>query len=66
MILRDDLSEEDLAKLAEKGTFEEKRAVARHPNTSLQTLLLLSQDGFVEDVNLPALKDGASQSAYAP
>ncbi len=51
MILRDDLSEEDLAKLAEKGTFEEKRAVARHPNTSLQTLLLLSQDGFVEDVD---------------
>jgi hypothetical protein len=51
MILRDDLSEEDLAKLAKNATDEQKRAVAKHPNTSLETLLLLSQDGFFEEVD---------------
>ena len=51
MTLDDDLTEEQLAKLAREGTDEEKQAVARHPNTSLQTLLYLSKIDFAEEVD---------------
>ncbi len=47
----DDLTEEELAELAENGTDEEKRAVARHPNANLETLLSLCYEGFVDDVD---------------
>ncbi len=51
MTLDDDLTEEELTKLAQKGRTEEKRAVARHPNASLMTLLFLSKEGFYDDVD---------------
>ncbi len=51
MTLDDDLTEEDLAGLAEDGTDEEKQAVARHPNASLQTLLYLAETGFHDDAD---------------
>ena len=51
MTLDDDLTEEQLAKLARVGTDEEKRAVAKHPNASLQTLLYLSKIDFADDVD---------------
>ncbi len=51
MILRDDLTEEQLANLSVRGTDEEKRAVAMHPNASLETLLYLSKIDFADDVD---------------
>lgn len=48
--LPDDISEEELDKLAKAGTDDEKRAVARHPSTSLRTLIDLAMD-FAEDVD---------------
>lgn len=47
----DDLTEEQLAELAEEGTDEEKRAVAKHHNANLETLLSLCYEGFVDDVD---------------
>jgi hypothetical protein len=47
----DSLTAEDLARLALTGTKEDKQAVARHPNASLQTLLDLAIGGFAEDVD---------------
>jgi hypothetical protein len=47
----DGLSEDELASLARVGTSEEQRAVARHPNTSLRTLLFLARMGFAEEVD---------------
>ncbi len=51
MTLADDLTEEELAELAENGTDEEKRVVAKHPNTGLHTLSYLAENGFAEDVD---------------
>lgn len=45
------LTEDELDKLAAFGTDEEKRAVARHPNASLQTLLYLAHEGFVDEID---------------
>ncbi len=50
MTLDDNLTEEELAKLAKDGSNEEKSAVAVHPNASLQTLLFLANQGWAEDV----------------
>lgn len=50
LLLDDDLSEEELGRIAKVGSNEEKQAVALHPNTSLKTLLFLSRQGFAEDV----------------
>ncbi len=47
----DDMTEEELDELASKGTNEDKRAVAVHPNTSLKTLRYLSQIGFFDEVD---------------
>jgi hypothetical protein len=51
MILPDDLSEEDLTRISWDGTDDEKRAVARHPNTNVHTLLFLARKGFVEEAD---------------
>ncbi len=51
MTLDDDLTEEELAELAENGSDEEKQDVAKHPNASLQTLRSLAEDGFATDVD---------------
>lgn len=51
MDLHDDLTEEELASLAKEGTDDERQAVARHPNASLQTLSYLARRGFAEDVD---------------
>lgn len=51
MTLDDNLSEQELDKLAVDGTSEEMRAVARHPNTRLETLRYLASIGFAEDVD---------------
>ncbi len=51
MDLHDDLTEEELASLAEEGTDDEMQAVARHPNASLQTLNYLARRGFAKDVD---------------
>ncbi len=63
----DDLSEEELAELAYNGTDEEMRAVAMHPNASLNTLLLLAEKGFAQDVDQNPLLilhvEGASYEA---
>ncbi len=45
------MTEEELDDLAARGTDEEKRAVAKHPNASLQTLLSLAREGIAEDVD---------------
>ncbi len=49
--LDDDLTEEELASLAEEGTDDEMQAVALHPNASLQTLSYLARRGFAKDVD---------------
>ena len=64
MILDDDLTEEQLAKLARVGTDEEKRAVAKHPNASLQTLLYLSKIDFADDVDRNPLLPLYSESGF--
>lgn len=51
MILDDDLTEDELAEWAKHGSSEEKRAVALHPNASLNTLLELARDGFHDEVD---------------
>ncbi len=61
----DEMTEEELGVLAKHGTDEEKRAVARHPNASLETLLALAIEGFALDVDqnpmfLFYVEDGAS------
>ena len=51
MILDDDLTEAELAKLAKDGSREERFAVAMHANADLQTLLFLCKKGFAQDVD---------------
>ncbi len=51
MKLDDDMTEEELDRLATDGTQEEMRAVAMHPNSSLQSLRYLASIGFAEDVD---------------
>lgn len=52
MKLDDDLTEQDLDKLVNDGGSDEvRRAVARHPNTSLETLRYLAINGFAEEVD---------------
>ncbi len=67
MTLDDDLTEEELAKLAKDGSNEEKSAVARHPNTSLETLLTLAEGMFAEEVDqnpmLPLYVETGSEDA---
>ncbi len=67
MILDDDLTEEALDKLAVSGTGEERRAVAKHPNAHLKTLLYLARIGFAQDVDQNPLLilhvEGASYEA---
>ncbi len=50
MILDEDLSEGELHLLAHRSC-EQRRAVARHPNANLRTLLLLAKDGFAQEVD---------------
>jgi hypothetical protein len=50
MNLDDDLTEEELEKLARVGTDEQRRAVAMHPSASLQTLDYLSCENFHDEV----------------
>jgi 3-methyladenine DNA glycosylase AlkC len=51
MILDEDMTEEELEKLASVGTEEQKRVVARNPNTRPATLLALAEEGFAGDVD---------------
>lgn len=47
----DDLTEEEMDALAEEGTEEEKRAIAMHPNASIEALYSLAQQGFADYVD---------------
>ncbi len=46
----DSMTEDELDNLAVNGTDEERRAVARHPCSSLHTLLYLAEGGLAEEV----------------
>ncbi len=69
MNLDDDLTEQDLDNLVNSGGLEERRAVAKHPNTSLYTLRYLAQTGLVEDVDqnplLPFYVEAGDSEAIA-
>jgi hypothetical protein len=66
MILSDELTEQELDEMVLQGTREERRAIAKHPNASLQNLLTLAQMGFAEDVEKNPLLllhvEGASEA----
>jgi hypothetical protein len=55
MNLDENLTEEELDKLAKEGTNDEKCAAARHPNASLQTLLSLAKIYYDEVDQNPLL-----------